>query len=94
MSFTFTPSGNFNGFYIGIRDTGTCVNIQRIQVYYRASPSRTDGLVMYPEITLPALSSNAAVTGIVTCCQFPQFDKPAGHVLRMEGVPVIQDTNI
>jgi len=31
-SITFIPSGNFNGFYIGIRDTGSCVNIQRIQV--------------------------------------------------------------
>ena len=66
-SSTFIPSGNFNGFYIGIRDTGTCVNIQRIQIYYRASPSRTDGLVTYPEIALPALSNNAAVTDIAMC---------------------------
>ena len=66
-SFTFMPSGNFNGFYIGVRDTGTCVNVQRIQVYYRISPSRTDGLVMYPEIALPALTSTTAVTGIATC---------------------------
>jgi len=66
-SFTFIPSGNFNGFYIGVRATGTCINIQRLQVYYRASPSRTDGLVMYPEIALPILTSNAAVTGVAAC---------------------------
>jgi len=65
--FPFNPTGNFDGFYIGVRGTGTCINIQRIQIYYRASPRRTDGLVMYPEIALPALTSNAAVTGIATC---------------------------
>ena len=32
--FTFTPSGNTNGFYLGFRDSGTCVNILRIQVYH------------------------------------------------------------
>jgi len=66
-SFNFIPSGNFSGFYIGIRATGTCINIQRLQVYYRASPMRTDGLVIYPEIALPILTSNAAVTDIATC---------------------------
>jgi len=66
-SFTFNTTGNFNGFYIGVRATGTCINIQRIQVYYRYSPRRTVDLVTYPEIALPPISSNAAVTGIATC---------------------------
>jgi len=65
--FPFNPTGNFDGFYIGVRGTGTCINIQRLQIYYRASPSRTDGLVMYPEIALPILTSNAVVTGVATC---------------------------
>ena len=42
-SFNFTPSGNTNGFYLGFRDTGTCVNILRLQVYYRTMPPMTDG---------------------------------------------------
>jgi len=66
-SFTFIPSGNFNGLYIGVRDNGTCINVQRIQVYYRASPMRTDGVVTYPEIALPILSSAETVTGVATC---------------------------
>ena len=63
-SFSFTPSSNTNGFYLGVRDTGTCVNIQRLQVYYRISPQRTDGLVLYPEIALPHAGST---TAMATC---------------------------
>ena len=42
-SFSFTPSGNTNGFYLGFRDTGTCVNILRLQVYYSTLPQMPDG---------------------------------------------------
>jgi len=66
-SFPFIPLGNFNGFYIGIRANGTCINVQRLQIYSRVSPRRTDGLVTYPEIALPILGSTTAVTGIATC---------------------------
>ena len=66
-SFSFTPSGNTNGFYLGFRATGTCVNILRIQVYYRISPRRTAGLVMYPEIALPLQGSSGTVTAMATC---------------------------
>ena len=66
-SFNFTPSGNTNGFYLGFRDTGTCVNLLRIQVYYRISPERTDGLVTYPEIALPPKDSSETVTAMATC---------------------------
>ena len=37
-SFSFNHSRNTNGFYLGFRDTGTCVNILRLQVYYRTIP--------------------------------------------------------
>ena len=66
-SFTFIPSGNSDGFHIGVRDNGTCINIQRLQIYYRASHRRTDGLVTYLEIALPTCSSTETVTGIATC---------------------------
>ena len=66
-SFSFTPSGNSNGFYLGFRDTGTCVNIVRLQVYYRISPQRTDGLVTYPEIALPHAGSGGSATAMATC---------------------------
>ena len=66
-SFNFTPSGNSNGFYLGFRDTGTCVNLLRIQVYYRISPQRTAGLVTYPEIALPPKHSSETVTDMAVC---------------------------
>ena len=67
LSFTFIPSENLNGFYIGVRATGTCASIRRLQVYYRASLARTVGLVIYPEIALPALGSTTPVTGVASC---------------------------
>ena len=66
-SLSFTPSGNTNGFYLGFRDTGTCVNILRLQVYYRISPRRTVGLVTYPEVALPRQGSSEPVTAMATC---------------------------
>ena len=66
-SFSFTPSGNTNGFYLGFRETGTCVNILRLQVYYRILPRRIVGLVTYPEIALPRQRSSETVTAMATC---------------------------
>ena len=68
-SFSFTPSGNFNGFYLGFRDTAssTCVNIQRLQVYYRFHPQRVVGLVTYPEIALPP-ENTTTPTRLVAIC--------------------------
>ena len=66
-SFSFTPSGNTNGFYLGVRDTGTCLNLLRLQVYYRISPRRTVDLVTYPEIALPPQGSSETVTAMATC---------------------------
>ena len=65
-SFSFTPSGNFNGFYLGFRDTdnSTCANIQRLQVYYRFLPQRVVGLVTYPEIALPLTTTPTRLVAI------------------------------
>jgi len=62
-SFTFIPSGNFNGFYVGVKDTGTCINIQRIQVYYRSFQPATVDPVICPGTGLPP----AGITALVTC---------------------------
>jgi len=35
-SISFNNSNNFHGFYIGVRATSTCINIQHLQVYYNA----------------------------------------------------------
>ena len=43
--FNFTRSGNTSGFYLGVRDSGTCVNILRLQVYYDMSPMTDSKIV-------------------------------------------------
>ena len=65
--FTFLPSHNDDGFYLGIKDTGTCGSIERITVYYRVIPSRTDGLIEYPEIPLPPVRSSDRITRVASC---------------------------
>ena len=45
-SFSFTSSGNTSGVYLGVRDTGTCVNILRLQVYYSTLPPIPDGKII------------------------------------------------
>ena len=53
ISFTFTPSGNFSGFYIGVRATGTCASIRRLQVYYNSFQPFAPSSVICPETGLP-----------------------------------------
>ena len=61
-SFSFTPSGNTNGFYLGFRDTGTCVNLLRLQVYYNALQPVVDPPVTCPEVGRPPQGSTVPVT--------------------------------
>lgn len=49
---------NFNGFYMGIRDEGTCGSINRMIIYYLVCPARVVGLVNYNEAALPSQSSS------------------------------------
>ena len=58
-SFSFT-SGDTNGFYLGFRDNGTCVNILRLQVYY--DPSR-----MSVATTPPPTTSSSTTPPPTTC---------------------------
>ena len=54
-NFTLDPSDT--GFYVAIRDAGTCVGISRLRVYRYNCPSRQEGLVLYPETPAPASGS-------------------------------------
>ena len=44
------------GFYIAIQDTGTCVGISRLRVYY-INQSFQSGLVLYPDAPAPISGS-------------------------------------
>ena len=61
-SFTFIPSGNSNGFYLGFKDTGTCVNIHHIQIYYNKFTPVALSPVICPETGLPPAGTTASVT--------------------------------
>ena len=65
--FSFTPSGNNSGFYLGFKDTGTCVNILRLQVYQKVRSQEIVSLVTHPETPLPRQGSNEPVTKMATC---------------------------
>ena len=42
-----------NGFYLGIRDSGTCGSVSRIILYYTVCKERQTELVVYPEFATP-----------------------------------------
>ena len=65
-TFTFRPSANINGFYLGVQDTGTCGTINRITLYYRVCPARRIGLGMTLDITFPPAGS-APTRGTIMC---------------------------
>ena len=48
-AFTFNLGSQYGGFYLGFQDQDSCGTIERVQVYRTICPSRTEGLVTYPE---------------------------------------------
>ncbi len=62
---SFVTSGK-KGFYIGIKDGGTCGLIKGIVIYYTPCKERQDGLVNYPELVRPPNGSPPNVG--VACC--------------------------
>ena len=56
-TYPFTLDPSETGFYVAIRDKGTCVGISRLRVYRYNCPSRQVGLVLYPETPAPVSGS-------------------------------------
>ena len=53
---------SFTGFYLGIRDTGTCgFPVQRVIIYYKVCEAKTGELVTLPEEALPLESAGSGV---------------------------------
>ena len=63
----FTIPGDYTGFYLGIRDTGTCGQVQRVYLYYTPCKELLDGLVYYPELVRPPISTNSCYTAEACC---------------------------
>ena len=47
LSFNLGPQ--YGGFYLGFRDQDSCSSMNRLMVYRGTCPSRSEGLVVYPE---------------------------------------------
>ena len=53
---------SFAGFYLGIRDTGTCgLPVQRLVIYYKVCEAKTGELVTFAEEALPLTSAGSGV---------------------------------
>ena len=58
---------NYNGFYLGFRDQGTCGQINRVRVYHRIAPGYSQGLLTCPDIALPIEGTTDTNTGPCSC---------------------------
>ena len=83
LNFTLQPSQT--GFYITVKDNGTCFGISRIKVYRNNCKSIQRGLVLYPDAPAPVSDpvnisiqcvDNAVVSGSarVTCGSDGRWD--------------------
>ena len=63
----FTRPPNFRGFYLAFRDTGTCVNVARIILYYRVARGSADAFTRCPDVPLPIAGSGQVSSLMCTC---------------------------
>ena len=49
------------GFYLGLQDTGTCGNVERVLAFYNIAPSRIDGPLRCPAVPLPVVRETSTV---------------------------------
>ncbi len=56
-----------SGFYLAIRDPGTCIIISRLIVFYNACPGETVNLVVRPETIAPTLGSGIQLSVNASC---------------------------
>lgn len=63
----FMRTTDRRGFYLAFRDTGTCVDIGRVTLYYRVAPGRSDTFLSCPDVPLPVAGSQTLSTLSCTC---------------------------
>ncbi len=65
VSFGFNTSET--GFYLAIRDPGTCIRILRLIVFYYECPGETVNLVVRPDTIAPAVGSSIQLNVNASC---------------------------
>ena len=63
----FTRPSDSQGFYLAFRDPGTCGIVNRIIVYYRVLPGRSDTLTSCPAVPLPVIGNGRSSSRSCTC---------------------------
>ncbi len=58
-----------SGFYLAIRDPGTCIAISRLIVFYNVCPGETVDLVVRPETIAPTVGSGIQLNVNASCVQ-------------------------
>ncbi len=56
-----------SGFYLAIRDPGTCIFISRLMVFYYTCPGETVNLVVRPETIAPTIGSGIQLNVNASC---------------------------
>ncbi|XP_071806060.1 ephrin type-B receptor 1-B-like isoform X3 [Asterias amurensis] len=68
-----------NGFYLAFRDTGACMAIKRVRVFYEVCSTKTDNFAVFPEtVTGADVVSLVAVEGICV-----------GHAEQIGTLPIV-----
>ena len=74
------PLGGSGGMYLAAQDTGTCVSISRLTVFYYVCPQQVLGFISYPQ----TVASNGLITQLVcapgaSVVQQPQASCASGN---------------
>ncbi len=70
----FSPTNIACGFYLALRENGTCVSIYYMALYSYQCPSKTSNLVNYPTTDSPAQDSENPVETTGTCSNYSSQD--------------------
>lgn len=64
---SFIPKETTKGFYLGFRETGTCITVTRLSVFAHICPEQVNGLVHYPQTFAPPRESGSVVDATGAC---------------------------
>ena len=85
------PLGGSGGMYLAAQDTGTCVSISRLTVFYYVCPQQVLGFISYPQ----TVASNGLITQLVCApgaSVVSQQPQASCTTICMEAVPAVLDT--
>ena len=86
MTLNFARPSATRGFYLGLRDTGTCGNINRIIMYYRVVAGRTDTFLSCPDVPLLVIGSQTTSTLDCMCHNNTSGVGSLGRTCDQDGV--------